>query len=171
MTMKIDLAEDTISMFLGLIIVGLVVFLVVNYVRKNKGNIEIPGVISENQESPTKTGGIEDKYTVKKGDSLWKIAESKLRDGYRWVEIAKLNGLGNPDLVYAVQELKMPETVEVKLEEVKEYVVKKGDSLLKISVKLYGDGYKWVKLWEVNKSLIRNPDEIEIGMKLATAQW
>lgn len=169
--MKIDLSEDTISMFLGLIIVVMVVLLVINYVRRNKGNIEVPGISSNNQENLTEMGKEEKKYTVKKGDNLWKIAESVLGSGFRWVEISGINNLQNPDLIFSGQELKIPEEEIVEKEPVNgEYVVKKGDSLWKISVKLYGDGFKWVKLWETNKSLIRNPNLIEIGMKLATSQ-
>ena len=166
--MKIDLSEDTISMFLGLLIVVLVVFLVVNYVRRNKGNVEVPG-ISSDQENLAETE--KGKYTVVKGDSLWKIAESKLGSGLKWVEISRANNLQSPDVIFLGQELKMPEAETVKVEPVSgEYVVNKGDSLWKISVNLYKDGYKWVKLWEANKAKIANPDLIEIGMKLATPQ-
>lgn len=161
--MKIDLSEDTISMFLGLIIVAVVVLLVVNYVRRNKGNIEVPG-ISSDQEILAEKGS---KYTVKKGDSLWKIAESRLGSGFKWVEISRVNNLQNPDVIFSGQELKMSEAEIAKTEPVSgEYVVNKGDSLWKISVNLYKDGYKWVKLWEANKALISNPDLIEIGMMI-----
>lgn len=166
--MKIDLSEDTISMFLGLMIVVLVVLLVINYVRRNKGNIEVPG-ISSNQENLAETE--KGKYTVVKGDSLWKIAESTLGSGFKWVEISRVNNLQNPDLIFSGQELKMPEVETVRTEPVNgEYVVDKGDSLWKISVNLYKDGYKWVKLWEANKAKIADPDLIEIGMKLAKPQ-
>ena len=32
-------------------------------------------------------------YTVKRGDCLWNIAQSKLGNPYRWTEIADLNGI------------------------------------------------------------------------------
>jgi LysM repeat protein len=32
-------------------------------------------------------------YTVKQGDTLWKIASQQLGAGYRYSEIKKLNGL------------------------------------------------------------------------------
>lgn len=47
-------------------------------------------------------------YTVKKGDSLWKIAKNELGKGARYTEIKKLNGLKN-NTIYAGQVLKMPE--------------------------------------------------------------
>ncbi|MBI3397236.1 LysM peptidoglycan-binding domain-containing protein [Candidatus Woesebacteria bacterium] len=40
------------------------------------------------------------------------------------------------------------------------YTVLKGDSLWKISVRAYGDGYKWTEVWNANKSLISNPNLI-----------
>ncbi|MDY0256269.1 glucosaminidase domain-containing protein [Gudongella oleilytica] len=46
-------------------------------------------------------------YTVKKGDSLWQIAQSQLGNGSRWPEIQKLNGLSGTT-IYAGQVLKLP---------------------------------------------------------------
>jgi len=52
-------------------------------------------------------------------------------------------------------------------ENVKEsYIVVKGDSLWKISVSRFGDGYRWVDIWENNKKIIRNPDKIYPEMEL-----
>ncbi|MFE4671408.1 LysM peptidoglycan-binding domain-containing protein [Streptomyces sp. NPDC056723] len=47
-------------------------------------------------------------YTVRKGDTLWSIAASKLGDGGRWAEIAKLNSLKNADDISVGQTLKLP---------------------------------------------------------------
>ncbi len=48
------------------------------------------------------------KYTVMKGDSLWKIAEATYGDGERWPEIAKANALHHPDLIHVGTELELP---------------------------------------------------------------
>ena len=45
-------------------------------------------------------------YVVKEGDSLWKICRKELNDGSRAYEIAKLNGISNPDLIYPGQVIK-----------------------------------------------------------------
>jgi hypothetical protein len=47
-------------------------------------------------------------YTVRKGDTLWSIAASKLGDGARWQEIATLNHLKNADDLSVGQALKLP---------------------------------------------------------------
>ena len=46
-------------------------------------------------------------YTVKRGDSLWKIAKSKLGSGSRYPEIMELNNLEN-EVIYPGQILKLP---------------------------------------------------------------
>lgn len=46
-------------------------------------------------------------YTVVKGDSLWSIAQKFLKNGSRYTEIKKLNGLKS-DTIYAGQKLKIP---------------------------------------------------------------
>ncbi|AEM87096.1 LysM peptidoglycan-binding domain-containing protein [Streptomyces violaceusniger] len=47
-------------------------------------------------------------YKVGRGDTLWSIAASKLGNGARYKEIAKLNGLKDADKLTPGQELKLP---------------------------------------------------------------
>ncbi|GED99118.1 LysM peptidoglycan-binding domain-containing protein [Gordonia crocea] len=47
-------------------------------------------------------------YTVVSGDTLWAIAEKFLGDGNRYPEIAKANGIANPDLINVGQVLTIP---------------------------------------------------------------
>ena len=46
-------------------------------------------------------------YTVKRGDSLWKIARAQLGSGSRYPEIMELNGLTSAT-IYPGQILKLP---------------------------------------------------------------
>ena len=48
-------------------------------------------------------------YTVKSGDSLSLIAQNILKDISRWPEIATLNNISNPALIYPGQVLTLPE--------------------------------------------------------------
>lgn len=47
-----------------------------------------------------------------------------------------------------------------------DYVVVKGDNLWKIAKKTYGDGNRWVDIYNANKDIIKNPDMIYIGQEL-----
>ncbi len=47
-------------------------------------------------------------YTVRKGDSFWKIAEEQLGSGARYGELASVNGMTPSDTIYEGQILKLP---------------------------------------------------------------
>lgn len=49
---------------------------------------------------------IPEAYTVKKGDCLWSICKAQLGDGSKFGEIAKLNGIANPNRIYPGQVIK-----------------------------------------------------------------
>ncbi len=59
----------------------------------------------------SKSNNLENKnyfnYTVKKGDTLWAIAQRYLGSGYKYKEIRDLNAL-NSDMIYPGQTLKIP---------------------------------------------------------------
>lgn len=48
----------------------------------------------------------------------------------------------------------------------KEYTVKKGDTLWNISKKFYGKGSLYIKIYNANKSKIKNPNKIYPGQKI-----
>ncbi|MCL2083510.1 MAG: LysM peptidoglycan-binding domain-containing protein [Oscillospiraceae bacterium] len=71
-------------------------------VRKIKKNSLPKGGTRENPAHTPKT------YKVVKGDCLWNIAKKFLNDATRYPEIAKLNSIKNPNLIYPGQVLKLP---------------------------------------------------------------
>lgn len=172
-------------MFLGLVIVVVVVGMIFNFFQKRRGEITIPGVNSDLVLEGNKTTGdkavVEGEYVVKKGDSLWNIAVANYGDGFRWTEIVKDNELKTTTLEVG-QKIKLRAKAEpVKKDTVAEekvqdskgvsvdestYTVVRGDSLWNIAVNKYGDGYKWVMIWQNNKSKLSSPDKLEIGMAL-----
>ncbi len=172
--------EEVVSMFLGLVIVLVVGGLIFNYFQKNKGVVNIPGStdisLSDNSQIISERSTVY--YEVVKGDNLWKIAQNKYNNGYVWSDIAKANNLKNPSSIEVGQKLVLPkiESKEVmsQSQETKptetiqggEYKVVRNDSLWKIAVKTYGDGYQWVKIWQANKTKLVSPDKLEIGMVL-----
>ncbi len=48
------------------------------------------------------------RYTVEAGDNLWNIAVAQYNDGYRWVDIARVNNLVNPDYIHVGNNLEIP---------------------------------------------------------------
>jgi nucleoid-associated protein YgaU len=173
-------SEEVISMFLGLVIVVVVGGLIFNYFQKNKGMINIPGSNDDVSLNGDSIVGGSGEYEVLRGDNLWKIAVDKYDNGYVWPKIAEINNLDNPSVLEAGQKLLIPEKIIVNGEEFGvissttignnslegEYQVARGDSLWKIAVRAYGDGYQWVKIWEENRSKLPNANGLEIGMML-----
>lgn len=72
--------------------------------KVNNGVIFIPA----KEERPPSNGQPSNKtYTVKKGDCLWNICKQYLGDGSKYPQIAKLNNISNPNLIYPGQVLKL----------------------------------------------------------------
>ena len=100
-------------------------------------------------------------YTVLRGDYLWKIAGSNDIYGNpnAWWRIytSNLDQIKNPDLIYPKQILAIPRAVSPN-----EHLVQKGEFLSKIAgyPNVYGDSFKWQKLYEANKSFITDPNLI-----------
>jgi nucleoid-associated protein YgaU len=46
------------------------------------------------------------------------------------------------------------------------YIVRRGDTLSKISKKYYGDSNDWHRIYDANRDVLENPDMLKPGMKL-----
>lgn len=102
-------------------------------------------------------------YTVKPHDTLMKIAFELLGDVYRWREIYAENRAKLPDynhpivgtrlVVHAVPGLAIERNGTP-------YLIQPRDTLWGISDGVYGTPWKWRKLWNNNRQLIRDPDLI-----------
>lgn len=51
--------------------------------------------------APVQDSITEREYVVVEGDNLWDIAVRSYGDGFRWAEIARINKITTPDLIYA----------------------------------------------------------------------
>lgn len=152
-------------MVLGAVVIVIVGVLVVNYF-KDKGSTKVPGLNTES--------GREKVHTVVKGETLWSISEDAFGSGYNWVDIKKENNLKS-DTIVVGQTLNIPDVASKKPTATKEvttvtssqsvsgdsYTVVRGDSLWKIAVRAYGDGFKWVEIAKANKLV--NPNLIHAG--------
>lgn len=86
---------------------------IAGYGRPNYGtqaSTQEPTQAGENapESAPESGTGEYTTYTVKKGDSLWRIAQKQLGKGNRYKEIAALNGLSDPNKIRVGQILKIP---------------------------------------------------------------
>ena len=162
---SLRLNEQKISMILGAVVVAVVGVLIYNYFTGINRQEELAQ--STEEQASVKI------HQVAPGESLWQISQKYYNDGYKWVEIAKVNNLASPDLLEAGQALAIPELTvipstvsEEKTIPTSEYLVAQGDDLWKIAVRAYADGYQWTKIWEANKTVIANPDRVEVGTKM-----
>jgi len=158
------LNEESISMVLGAIVIVIVGILIVNYFKDRSGGT-IPGTSTQMEAG---------EHIVLKGETLWSIAEDSFGSGYNWVDIKSANNLES-DLIEVGQKLTIPDvspkqpTSTSKTTIVNQgttitgdtYTVVSGDSLWKIAVEAYGDGFKWVEIAKVNNLV--NPNIIHAG--------
>jgi len=102
-----------------------------------------------------------DMYTVVKGDYLFKISGKRdiYNDPYQWLKIWTKNRelIKDPDLIYPDWSLKIPRGVGDN-----EHLVVKGENLSKIAgySNVYNDPFKWTKLYDANKDVIKDPNVI-----------
>lgn len=110
-----------------------------------------------------------EKYQVKQGDTLMKIAFEKYGNIYRWRDIYQTNKdtIKNFNKLVSGTVLLIEGIEYVYIEKNgKAYLIKKDDSLVKISKKLYGTTANWKVLWKNNPQLITDPNKIYTGFTL-----
>lgn len=108
-------------------------------------------------------------YRVKEGDTLMKIAFEVFGDLTRWREIHDLNKewIGDPNVLTKGTRLRIKVfNVRTVSRNGEAYLIKRGDTLRRISQWVYGTVEKWKKLWENNRELISDPNRIFAGFKL-----
>jgi len=177
----IKLHENQISMALGAFILLVAAIFVIKYIK----NIQT----ERNQTNQTQNQS-EVIHTIEKGETLWSISEKYFNNGTDWKKIAEANNISSPTKLEVGQQLTIPtgEKEITATEAPKEteltsptpkgqiteeaasttnaitganYTVVKGDSLWKIAVRAYGDGYKWSEIAKENH--LTHPNIIHIG--------
>lgn len=108
-------------------------------------------------------------HTVRAGDTLMKIAFENYGDVFSWKKIFEANSssISDPNRLDVGVVLSLPR-IEGRApasipEGSEKYQIQQGDTLGTISGKVYGDRLLWKRLWEQNKSWIKNPNKIFAG--------
>lgn len=194
---ELQLNKSYLSLILGMLIIIVAGILVFNYLKTNQAlgpsqQIESPAPKEAQKDvEPDKLPG---EYTVKEGDTLFKIAQFYYQDGEQFIKIAQTNKLASPDYievgqVLEIHKLELPSPSPLPLpspitrteeqlgiggdtnqtiwgEKIKAdtYTVVEGDWLSKIAGRAYGDIYLFDKIAKVNN--ISNPDLIYPGQVL-----
>ncbi|MBC7543387.1 MAG: LysM peptidoglycan-binding domain-containing protein [Candidatus Sericytochromatia bacterium] len=111
-------------------------------------------------------------YRVRKGDTLWDIAEAQMGSGHRWLSIYQLNKgtLSSPQQISPGQTLQIPArtTVVTAAAAAKKFkiTVRPGDTLSLIAKKRLGRLDRWREIYDLNRSVLRNPRLIFPGQQL-----
>ena len=122
-------------------------------------------------------------YTVRRGDSLWKIAQEQLGDGTRFREIVTLNTdalRGRADFIDPGMVLHLPSDATPTIDETAEsprpeetYVVESGDTLWEIADEKLGAGERYPEIFEASRDTVQadgqrltDPDLIRPGWEL-----
>lgn len=108
-------------------------------------------------------------YKVKPGDTLMKISFEHYGDIYKWRQILQ----DNKNLISNYKSLEPGTVLTVRGEQFvvierngKPYLIRKNETLTKISKNLYGSKQYWKSLWDNNRQLIKDPNKIYAGFTL-----
>ncbi|MCL4387510.1 MAG: LysM peptidoglycan-binding domain-containing protein [Patescibacteria group bacterium] len=180
----LKIGESYKSLFYGaltiVILIGIALLGLRTISHNRQATIDNGGISTANVNETAKPKNEAKTYAVVDGDNLWTISEKFYKTGYKWTEIAKINNLQNPSIISAGEKLIIPALAEEKTEvktvaldqitqntnksdkiEGNTYTVQRGDDLWDISVRAYGDGYKWAEIARANN--LANPQIIHSG--------
>lgn len=133
-------------------------------------NPQIPAEVPPQEPAPALSGaptGETQEYRVHRGDTLMKIAYDVYGDVYQWKRIYQANSAAISDPMKlssgTVLRLERPATPFSPEKNGSAFLIRKGDTLGTISDDVYGTKKKWKRIWENNRSLIRDPNKIFAG--------
>ncbi|MBI1869513.1 LysM peptidoglycan-binding domain-containing protein [Candidatus Gottesmanbacteria bacterium] len=162
-------------MAVGLLVVIIIALAAFNFFTRKNDKLSLPGIQApevSQVEKKDQNQTVPATHTVAAGENLWTISSKYYQSGYFWLFIAERNHLADPNILFVGQKLEIPK-VEIARASTQpsedviktdQYVVAQGDSLWKISLRAYNNGYGWTRLASENK--IPNPDLIYPGQNL-----
>lgn len=118
-------------------------------------------------------------YTIKSGDTLEGIARTQMGDGQKWQLIAAANPGLDPKALKIGQKITIPASTATASKDKaaapagsstaapNTYTVQKGDTLIELSRKFYGNDAEWKRILEANATTLKGDAKaIAPGMKL-----
>lgn len=114
-------------------------------------------------------GGKTETYKVRGGDTLMKISFEKYGNIYRWREIYDSNKsrIANLNKLTAGTLLTIQGIEYIVIERNgSPYLIRRGDTLVKISKNIYNTPTEWKALWKNNRQLIHDPNKIYAGFTM-----
>lgn len=122
------------------------------------------------EEGGTGTTGATEKYTVKAGDTLMKIAFTIYGDIDRWKDLRDWNQAAIKNASHLKVGTRLTFETPLQAFNAQElshsYLIKQGDTLAGIADEVYGRKMKYRKLQRYNEKLIKNPNRIFAGFTI-----
>ncbi|WP_432799693.1 LysM peptidoglycan-binding domain-containing protein [Poriferisphaera sp. WC338] len=123
-------------------------------------------------------------YTVKSGDSLYKISKKVFGDVQYWDEIAQANPNLDPARIHPGDTINLPDIARLQAERSRarkaasskssnktaatnSHKVQSGETLSSISEKFYGTPNRWRDIYNANRKKMKDPDAIQPGMVIS----
>ncbi|MDX1565316.1 MAG: LysM peptidoglycan-binding domain-containing protein, partial [Phycisphaeraceae bacterium] len=137
---------------------------------------------SDFQQTPVTEPAVSKTYTIRAGDDFATIARRTWGSEAKWVAIQRANPDVDPRRLRIGQKIVIPTLEADALRRSGELssaaqstalgrrahvTVEKGDSLTRISRKVYGRSSLWETIYQANRDKLSSPDDLKVGMVLA----
>ncbi|MFG1500008.1 hypothetical protein ABMA70_07325 [Halobacteriovorax sp. XZX-3] len=132
-----------------------------------KSNLIEKEISMKGSRTPASSDLSYDLYEVQEFDTAMKVAFYLYKDIRKWKEIRDLNGSVDMYVGQTIKVPRIPENLNYVRPEGEPYLIKKDDTLGKISQGVYeGNSRFWINIWDNNKEIIDDYDLIFPGFTL-----
>jgi len=111
------------------------------------------------------------RYRIKSGDTLFDIAVARYGDSTYVQDILRKNPGLRPEALRVGDQIILPPRRGENPDQrdpdpPRFYVVSRGENLISIARKMYGDSAMYLKIFEANRDQLRNPQSVREGVRL-----